>query len=220
MIPFEVNFIQTSLIQSRSRSFILRFMLLHLLLQFSHFQFIYTQSCWLKESLLIFKTLSIFRSPSLTQRFTAFLQHICDFLSASLTNRFSSQKSFCREHPGEDMKKFPTGWGVALQQAQQLDGQPRRSHEVVGVVLQVDGGGRDDLNGTRRQNIRAASTTRTSRGPSGAPPCWAGSPPATPTSWSHPDSSGPKWWWGWWRRWPRPKNHQRRKDTINEYNVK
>lgn len=44
----------------------------------------------------------------------------------------------------------PTGWGVALQQAQQLDGQPRRSHKVVGVVLQVDGGGRDDLSDRRR----------------------------------------------------------------------
>lgn len=57
---------------------------------------------------------------------------------------------------GQDMEKVqaaqlkPTGWGVALQQAQQLDGQPRRSHKVVGVVLQVDGGGCDDLSDRRR----------------------------------------------------------------------
>lgn len=35
---------------------------------------------------------------------------------------------------------------VALQQAQQFDGQPRGSHKVVRVVLQVDGRRRHDLN--------------------------------------------------------------------------
>lgn len=34
---------------------------------------------------------------------------------------------------------------VALQQAQQLAGEPRRRHKVVGVVLQVSGGRRHDL---------------------------------------------------------------------------
>lgn len=34
---------------------------------------------------------------------------------------------------------------VALQQAQQLAGQPWRRHKVVGVILQVGGGRRHDL---------------------------------------------------------------------------
>ena len=37
--------------------------------------------------------------------------------------------------------------GVALQQAQQLAGQPRRRDKVVGVVLEVGGGRRHDLQG-------------------------------------------------------------------------
>ena len=39
---------------------------------------------------------------------------------------------------------------VALQQAQQLHGQPRRRHKVVGVVLEVDGGRRHDLGITQQ----------------------------------------------------------------------
>jgi len=38
-----------------------------------------------------------------------------------------------------------TRWSVALQQAQQLDGQPRRGNKVVRVVLEVDGRRGHDL---------------------------------------------------------------------------
>lgn len=45
-----------------------------------------------------------------------------------------------------------TGWSVALQQAQQFDGQPRRGNKVVRVVLEVDGRRGHDLDKQEQEN--------------------------------------------------------------------
>ena len=47
-----------------------------------------------------------------------------------------------------------TWWRVALQQPQELHREPRRRHEVVGVVLEVSGGRGDDLGAERGGQVQ------------------------------------------------------------------
>lgn len=61
-----------------------------------------------------------------------------------LSNLYSWWTSACAAN--RSGRVWRTWRRVALQQAQQLDGQPRGRHKVVRVVLQVDGRRRHDLN--------------------------------------------------------------------------